>query len=228
MEKPKTKFKEEIKLAQQPKQTQFFRQQQQQRSDQRLDTSQILKQQPKQKQQERQKQETRQRSRQALSPFFKLSSKQKLRQREIIRQRSEPRQRPRPEERFRRGGGFELPESKQIKSKGKKRTKPTGIFTPEIRRKGKWMPLGRFETIKKAFQKGRGETLQTLGASFRIRKGKDIVPIRPKTIYFRPSKRDRGVLVQKKKAIGSLYRGRLTTPSEIKEIIRAKNIKFFT
>jgi hypothetical protein len=88
-------------------------------------------------------------------------------------------------------------------------------YIPEIRRYGKWKPLGKVETLEKALKRGVGAVRRTLGASLRIRRGKEVLSIGKDTRFFRPSKRDTRILVQRRGA-------RLGTRGERIEIIRAR------
>ena len=94
------------------------------------------------------------------------------------------------------------------------------VFTAEVKRRGKWIPVGKTRTPGAAALVGRARVMQTLAASLRVLK--DSIPVMlPTTQFFRRGKVDPFALVQKKIAIGA-YRGRLTTPGERLEIKRAR------
>jgi hypothetical protein len=102
-----------------------------------------------------------------------------------------------------------------IKSSIPKQKKP--IFTAQKRRKGKFISIGTFETKEAAFDAGKLNIEQNLGASTRVltQEGKVVRPsvFSPK---FYESKKEEGVLIQK--------RGfRLGTFGERKEIQSAKS-----
>lgn len=134
--------------------------------------------------------------------------------------RPQPRQTFRKETTTKRIKIFKLPKPEKKKQLFKKRKKE-GLFTPEVRRYGIWKPLGKFKTLEKAKRKGISRVLTTLAASLRIKKGEEILPIAKKNQFFRPSKKDEKILVQRRGK-------RLSSPLETREIqiARRKKIRF--
>ena len=94
------------------------------------------------------------------------------------------------------------------------------LFSVEGRRRGKWFVLAKEPNFYKALSKGRGFAQTTLGASFKIRKGEQLIKI-PKTRAFGTSKKNPFVAVQK--------RGfRLSSIPERREILLARRgVRFF-
>jgi len=106
---------------------------------------------------------------------------------------------------------------KRIRRKPIRRRKD--LFIPEVRRKGKWIPVTAPIPFAKAFEVGKRRVRETLAASLRIIEvptGR-IVPLAPLFPMWRVAKKDVGVIVQKKRALGP-YRGRLTTLAERREL----------
>lgn len=97
------------------------------------------------------------------------------------------------------------------------RRKPRGLFVAEVRRRGRFIPIGGPEPFLKAVKRGKRRVRETLAASLRIREiGRGIIPVVPSPIgFFRPAKREAGVLVQRK-------RKRLVSPLEVTEIKAAR------
>lgn len=89
-------------------------------------------------------------------------------------------------------------------------------LTIEIRRKGIFKPIAQVKDLGKAIQIGKAEARKTLAASFRIKGPKGYLSLQP-TQEFRKSKqmKDPFSLIQ-------VSRARLTSPTERKEIQRAK------
>ena len=98
---------------------------------------------------------------------------------------------------------------KRVKQLKKLAKTPKG-FTPEVKRKGKWVALGKFKTAKKAAAIGKKKALNTAAASVRLRQNGKIIPLKPSKL-FRVAKGGKGVIVQKKTK-------RIRTPGEKKEI----------
>jgi hypothetical protein len=90
------------------------------------------------------------------------------------------------------------------------------LFIPEVRKKGKFVPVSKPIGLKSAVAIGKKTVTETLGASVRIRKAKTdkFIPV-PLSRGFRPSKKDPFVLVQKKGR-------RLASPMEVREIKQAR------
>lgn len=106
-----------------------------------------------------------------------------------------------------------------IKFHPKERMKPLKKqpkFKVLIRRRGKFRPIGTGLTLKEAYGLGRETTAKTLVASFKIEGIGKAPTIIPKG--FRASKKERGVVIEKKKF-------RLSKAPEIKEIQIAKRRK---
>jgi hypothetical protein len=91
-----------------------------------------------------------------------------------------------------------------------------GGIIPQVRRFGKWMDIGKPTTYKEAFRKAISYTKSTLGASFRLKKGEELLPLERLPSEFGLSKSSKFVGVQK---IGK----RLSAGSEVKEIMSFKN-----
>ena len=98
----------------------------------------------------------------------------------------------------------------------RKRRTTTGLFIPEVRRKGTFQQVGKPTSFFGAVEIGKRKVKETLGASLRVKEAKTgkIVPLKPFGI-FAPSKRELGVLIQVK---GS----RLRLKSERREIQAAR------
>lgn len=152
-----------------------------------------------------------------------LAQPQILGQPQVYRQvsrffRPTPRPRiPRPREKLkpRRRFGVELPKARERRRYRKPIPSRAPFFIPEIRRFGKWRPLGEFERLERAKRKGIAALLGTLAASLRIKKGEEILSIAKESRIFRRGKREPKVLIQRKKF-------RLSMPSEVAEIQRAR------
>lgn len=93
------------------------------------------------------------------------------------------------------------------------------MFIGQIRRRGKWFDIGKPTTFERALKSGLGKVQTTLGASLRIKRTTgEIVSLKPPSAFFRPSKKEKGVIIQKR-------RFRLSAIGEVKEIIKAKKSK---
>jgi len=108
-----------------------------------------------------------------------------------------------------------IPKTPMISDKARKKKIK---FQAEIRRRGKWLAIGKpTAEYGKALKRGAKEVEQTLAASFRIRKGEKLIS--PKIAYgFRLAKREPFVAIEKR-------RFRLKQPKEKFEIQRAKRKK---
>ncbi len=110
--------------------------------------------------------------------------------------------------------GFLFPTGSQIVTPKvkvpRKRRKEKVVFTPEVKRKGKWVALGKFKKAKRAAAFGKQEALDTAVASVRLKSNGKIIPLEPSKL-FRKSKSDPGVIVQKKTK-------RIQSPGEKAEI----------
>ena len=71
------------------------------------------------------------------------------------------------------------------------------VYIPEVRRRGKWVAIGKFRTAKRAEAVGKRRALRTAAASVRLRKDGKIVSLKPSGL-FRAAKREKGILVQRK------------------------------
>lgn len=158
------------------------------------------------------------------TPRVSQTPRQRMRERTIQRQRfdnpsqtgmSRP---PRPPRKILVPLWFK---KKKTEVKGKKERH--GNFIPEIKRYGAWLPLGKYRNPEEALLRGKQRALATLGASVRVRKaGSDkLLPIKGDSKFFRPSKKNPLVIVQKR-------RTRLSSQSERREIqsTRIKSLFF--
>ncbi len=105
-----------------------------------------------------------------------------------------------------------------LKSALRKIKEKPELIVPEVRRYGKWKPLGEPTTFLKAKERAIAYVKTTLGASFRMKKGEEIIPLGVLPGEFRPAKIVPTVAVERRKY-------RLSAPSEISEIIVAKKQK---
>lgn len=87
------------------------------------------------------------------------------------------------------------------------------LFVPEIRRRGRFRSISGPIPIEIALGKASGAVQRNLAASFRIREASTGRVIQPRfsSPFFRPAKRERGVIVQRRER-------RLSSPLEVKEI----------
>lgn len=93
-------------------------------------------------------------------------------------------------------------------------------YVSEVRRFGKFKPVARGK-FPKVLAVGIKKVKAGLGASFRIRLGKKIIPIAPPSRMFRLAKREPGVIVQRKTA-------RLTSLGERTALVAARRgVKWF-
>lgn len=101
-----------------------------------------------------------------------------------------------------------------------KKKEVKGKIIPEIRRRGLWIPLGKVKTEKEALARAKRKVLGTLAASLRLRRAGtgELIEIKNGSRFFRPSKRERKVLVQRRLM-------RLMAPGERREIISARRGK---
>lgn len=104
------------------------------------------------------------------------------------------------------GDGVSAP--KVVRKKRPKVKKP--LFTPQVKRKGKWVGLGKFKNPKRAAAVGKKDALKTPAASVRLLKNGKVVPLKTSKL-FRRSKVHPGVIVQKKTK-------RIQSPGEKREI----------
>jgi len=89
-------------------------------------------------------------------------------------------------------------------------------FIPELRRRGKFMPISKPTTLKKAVEIGKQAARRTLGASIRVKGPKGYIGLLPSEEFiFGKKGKEPTILMQKKFA-------RLKTPTELKEIIWAR------
>jgi len=103
-----------------------------------------------------------------------------------------------------------------IPTKIQRGRRPSQLFIPEVRRRGKFYEVGRPTAFFKALSTGSKKVKETLGASLRIKKAKtgEVVPLTPFGV-FRKSKSEFGVLVQRRGT-------RLSSRKERKEIQKAR------
>lgn len=116
-----------------------------------------------------------------------------------------------------------------VKKEKKKRKRRPGeqFFIPEVRRFGRFIPVGKPAPRKKALEIGVGKLRQTLAAALRLRRPgtKEYAKIARETREFRPGKKGKDIFVLVQKAP---YR--LGTRAEVTEIIKARKAggaKFF-
>lgn len=113
---------------------------------------------------------------------------------------------------------------KQLKIFSKHGAEGRPVYVTEVRRYGRFVPVGLSRNVGAATKIGQKRVLTTLAASFRIRKagtGKFIPIVTSKA--FRPAKRESFVFVQKKGGReGGLIGGRLASRGEIREIQLSK------
>jgi len=154
----------------------------------------------------------------ALMPKQRIKQKTKQRIKEELIFAKSPRPappmlRPTPVEPTPKIPGF-IPKLPEVfkKRREQKLTSKKGLFIPEVRRGGKFMPISGPVSFSKALGFGKRKVKETLGASLRIRKKTgEIIPLSP-SLGFRPSKQDPFTLVQRRET-------RLKSPKEIKEIL---------
>ena len=91
-----------------------------------------------------------------------------------------------------------IPPRPKIKKKRK-------TFKAKVRRRGKFDLIGEFETPKAAFLAGKKKVLSSAAASFKVESGGRAIKIPNFDRKFYPSKRERGVIIQKRQfRIGSM------------------------
>lgn len=97
-----------------------------------------------------------------------------------------------------------------------KKIQPSGLFIPEVRRKGTFMAVSKPTSFWGAVETGKKKVKETLGASLRVKEAKTgkIVPLSPAGV-FRKAKREPGIIVQVKGA-------RLMSQTERREIQQAR------
>jgi hypothetical protein len=103
--------------------------------------------------------------------------------------------------------------------KGKKTGTSKDLFFGEVRRGGKWLPVFKGADMGKVLKQTKQRVGESLSASLRLRKASgEVLDLKPKTNQFYKSKREKGVLIEKRKF-------RLSSPGEKKEINFFKRMK---
>lgn len=132
---------------------------------------------------------------------------------QIYERKAEPKIKIYPHLRF-RSKKTELEDFSKKKKKG---------FLLETRRFGRWLPLGRFKNKKEAELFGYRKATSDLSASLRLSQNKKVIPFSFIPSRFRPSKREKFVVIQKSKGRG----GRLASFGERREIQSARRRSLF-
>jgi len=161
---------------------------------------------------------------------LKLSLIPRVVQQQVTRQVVTPKQRvkqPTPTPKIpkprvpRKPTGFIIPKMKATTPKVKiSKGKGKELFVTQIRRRGKFFDIGKAKTLKEAISKGVTRTDVTLAASYRIKKGGQLIKT-PIPMGYVPSKRDPFVAVEKSARRISTYGEKI----ELKQA-RRKNVKF--